>query len=129
MRGPAEAFEVFRDAANVPQEVFIAAYLDSRHRVLMVQVISLGTIDATLVHPREVFRPAIKIGAAALIVAHNHPSGDAHASREDRELTKRLSQVGALVGIQLLDHMIVTADGYVSLQEESAELFTEGGAQ
>jgi DNA repair protein RadC len=80
-------------------------------------VVSIGTLTATLVHPREVFAPAISCGAASLVVAHNHPSGDPTPSHEDRLLTQRLSEAGRLLGLQLDDHLVIGRSGYVSLRQ------------
>ena len=98
------------------QEVFCALMLDGKYRVTAYAEITRGTLTASLVHPREVFGPAVRLGAAALIVAHNHPSGDPEPSAEDLNVTKRLSEAGALLGIPLLDHVILGADSCVSLR-------------
>lgn len=92
------------------QEKFVVACLDTKHYVQCVVVVTVGTLDASLVHPREVFRPAIIEGSSAVIVSHNHPSGDASPSREDRAVTDRLTKAGELIGITVLDH-IVHGDG------------------
>jgi len=117
-RSPADVFAHFhphlRDAS---QERFAIVLLDGRHRVLREEVISLGTLTASLVHPREVFRPALRASAAALILVHNHPSGDPTPSPEDREVTERLAAAGELLGIRILDHVIVAERGYHSFRE------------
>jgi len=116
--GPADVFRHFhprlRDATR---ERFLALLLDGRHRVIREVEISHGTLTASLVHPREVFRPALRDGAAALVVAHNHPSGDPTPSREDRRVTERLARAGELLGVRLLDHVVVAEHGYRSLRE------------
>ncbi len=89
------------------KEHFVAILLDARSQVLGITTISIGTLSASLVHPREVFQPAILANAAALVVAHNHPSGDPAPSAEDRDATRRLLRSGELLGIPLLDHVIV----------------------
>ncbi|MCZ6690196.1 MAG: DNA repair protein RadC, partial [Planctomycetota bacterium] len=99
------------------KETFYALLLDSKNRLIREEAISTGTLTASLVHPREVFRGAIKDAAAALIVAHNHPSGDPTPSREDLEVTSRLRATGELIGIPLLDHIIIGSGRYVSLAE------------
>ena len=99
------------------QEVFIALALDGRHRVLALRRVAQGSATCVEVHPREVFGPAVRAGAAAAIVAHNHPSGDPEPSGEDLDLTLRLQRAGDLMGIPLLDHLVVGAGGYVSLAE------------
>ena len=80
--------------------------------------ISIGSVSASLVHPREVYLPAIKLASTSLILAHNHPSGDASPSKDDLELTRRLKKAGELLGIEVLDHLIITADSHVSLKEQ-----------
>lgn len=110
---------IVRDSARGSRkENFFAVLLDRRHRVMSVQVVSTGSIDAVAVHPREVFSPAIRDGAAAVVVAHNHPSGDPTPSTEDRLVTERLREVGELVGIGLLDHVVVGAERYFSFADE-----------
>jgi DNA repair protein RadC len=94
--------------------------LDGRHRVLREEVVSQGTLTASLVHPREVFRPALRESAAALILVHNHPSGDPTPSAEDREVTLRLVRAGELLGVRVIDHVIVAERGFCSLKEEGA---------
>jgi DNA repair protein RadC len=100
-----------------PCDVFALLLLSTRHRVLAYYEVSRGTLDSTLVHPREVFKAAILANAAAIILAHVHPSGDPTPSADDRELTRRLSAAGTLLGIQVLDHIIVGHDRYVSFKE------------
>jgi DNA repair protein RadC len=117
--GPPDVFRHFharlRDEA---QERFVVLLLDGRHRVLREEVISQGTLTASLVHPREVFRPALREAAAALVLVHNHPSGDPTPSHEDRVVTTRLQQAGEVLGIPVLDHVIVADQGFVSLRDE-----------
>ena len=119
VRGPEDVFQHFharlRDAS---QEHFCVLLLDGRHRVLGDELVSLGTLTASLVHPREVFRPALRAGAAALILVHNHPSGDPEPSPEDRVVTQRLTRAGELLGIPVLDHVIVAERGFRSLRDE-----------
>ncbi len=104
------------------REHFVSVLLDGRHRPIAYQVVSIGTATASLVHPREVFQAAIGIGACALIVAHNHPSGDPSPSREDRDVTRRLSSAGKLIGIELLDALVVTDSGHHSTRETEPQL-------
>ena len=99
------------------QEHFVCLYLDAQNRPFRQSLISLGTLTQTLVHPREVFRGAIRSGANAILVAHNHPSGDPEPSWEDISITKRLDKVGEIVGIPLIDHMVVGEKAYVSMKE------------
>ena len=100
-----------------PVEVFGTLALDVRHRLKRETVVSVGCLTSSLVHPREVFQEAVAARAAALIVFHNHPSGDAEPSSEDVALTRRLAAAGTLMGIEVLDHLIVGAAGWVSLKE------------
>lgn len=102
---------------GLEQEEFHAVMLDARHRPLGVRQVSVGTLTASLVHPREVFRAAVRFSAAALVVAHNHPSGDPEPSEEDLDLTRRLVSSGELLGIPLLDHVIVGEGTWVSLRQ------------
>lgn len=97
-------------ARNDGKERFIVGLLNSVHHLLAVNIVSVGTINASLVHPREVFRPAIIQGATAVVVAHNHPSGDVTPSHEDKETTKRLVQASRIIGIPILDHVIIAHD-------------------
>jgi DNA repair protein RadC len=121
IRGPGDVFAHFHPSLRLaPQEKFIALLLDGRHRVLREEVISQGTLTASLVHPREVFRPALRESAAALILVHNHPSGDPTPSAEDREITGRLVRAGELLGVRVIDHVVVAERGYCSLKEEGA---------
>jgi DNA repair protein RadC len=106
--------------AGLQKEVFWALALDARHRLLRQLRIAEGSLLSVDVHPREVFRPLIRLGAAATILAHNHPSGDATPSPDDLELTQRLQQVGVLTGIPVLDHVVVTLSTYVSVSEAEA---------
>ena len=105
--------------APVEREAFVVLLLNSRHVPLGVHVASVGTLQSAPVHPREVFRPAVVAGAAAIIVMHNHPSGDATPSPEDHAVTQRLRTVGDVVGIELLDHIVVGQDRFYSFADES----------
>lgn len=103
---------------HASKEHFLAVYLDTRRRVIKSEVVAIGTLDSCLVHPREVFRPAIKHNASALVVVHNHPSGDPEPSAEDLVLTRRLDSAASLLGISLLDHLVCGQVGtYVSIRE------------
>jgi DNA repair protein RadC len=103
--------------SGAPVEEFWAIAMDVRHRVVMDSMLARGSLTGVEVHPRDVFRALIKVGAAAVIFCHNHPSGDAAPSRQDVELTVRLREVGEMCGIPVLDHVVVGAGGYVSLAE------------
>jgi DNA repair protein RadC len=119
MNTPAVAAGIFRDyIGEVDRETFVVALLTVRHRVIALHTVSVGCLTSSLVHPRETFKPAILAGAAAIVLAHNHPSGDPEPSAEDVALTRRLASAGTLLGIEVLDHVIVGEDGrFVSLKE------------
>lgn len=119
VRGPADVFARMgprlRDA---PQEEFHALLLNSRHRVLREVLVTRGILDSALIHPREVFRPAVSEGAAGVILVHNHPSGDPTPSAEDRAVTRQLAEAGRAVGIPVLDHVVLGRGGYTTLAAE-----------
>lgn len=106
-----------RLAADGRQEEFHVVCLDAKHQVISTQRVSIGSLDRSLVHPREVFRPAVKDAAKAIIVVHNHPSGDPTPSAEDSAVTSRMEEAGKTLGIQLLDHIVVARNGAVSIRE------------
>jgi DNA repair protein RadC len=115
---PADAAAVFRVLfSGADREMFAVLCLDVRHRVVVANVVSIGSLTEAPVHPREVFKAAILCNAAALILGHVHPSGDLTPGREDIRLTKRLADAGELLGIKVLDHLIVCEHGFVSLRE------------
>lgn len=103
---------------NRPVEQFGVLLLDTKHRVLRASILSVGTLDASIVHPREVFREAAAAGAAALVLFHNHPSGDPEPSDDDVRLTERLMAAGVLMGIGVLDHVILADVRYYSFREQ-----------
>lgn len=103
--------------AGADREFFVLLLLDGKHRVNALNVVAIGSLTAALVHPREVFKPAILANAAAVILGHNHPSGDIEPSREDRELTERLVKAGRLLGITVLDHVIVGEERFFSFAD------------
>lgn len=100
--------------SDLKQEEFWVIYLDNKHRILDSRMISRGTLNQTLVHPREVYAPAVELRAASIIVSHNHPSGDPDPSPQDKEVTQRLFDTGKLLGIQLLDHIVIGSQDYFS---------------
>lgn len=110
LKGPADVWTRCKGYRNKMQEHFIVFTLDASHRVINRHLISIGTLTESLVHPREVFRPAIIDYAAAIVVAHNHPSGDPMPSREDKQVTIRLRAAGKIIGIPMLDHIVVTKE-------------------
>jgi DNA repair protein RadC len=124
IRGTDEAIQyclkTFRRLAlDAKQEQFHIVTLDTQHGPIDHHLITVGTLDASLVHPREVFRPAIRDAAAAILLVHNHPSGDPTPSKEDRMVTKKLKEAGDLIGIRVLDHIIVAKDSARSLTAEA----------
>jgi len=118
VRGPDDLSGLLlQELGGLDREHVLGIYLDARHVVQAVRTVSVGTLDASLVHPREVFRPAVALQAAALVVAHNHPSGCPQPSGDDLELTRRLARSGRLLGIELLDHLVVGDGELVSIRE------------
>ena len=106
------------DMMGLDREKFMSLVLNNKNRLIKKSFISLGTVSEAIVHPREVFREAIKEGGSSVIVAHNHPSGILKPSREDITTTKRLMESGALLGIPLLDHVIISNSSFLSMKEE-----------
>jgi len=116
IRGPADVFRRLGPRlGHLQQEEFHALLLDTRHRVLREVLVTRGILDASLIHPREVFRVAVSEGAAGIILVHNHPSGDPAPSEEDRAVTRQLAEAGRAVGIPVLDHVVIGRGRYVSL--------------
>jgi len=114
---PADVDRLLRGRiANLDRENFVVVLLNTKNEVIGTPTVSVGTLSASLVHPREVFKPAIRASAASVILAHNHPSGKVEPSREDREVTRRLGEAAEILGIEVLDHVIV-GDGYFSMKE------------
>ncbi|MFA6608510.1 MAG: DNA repair protein RadC [Candidatus Paceibacterota bacterium] len=107
------------DFRESKKEHFVAFYLDTQSRLIERQIISIGTLNNSLVHPREVFEPAIKLSAASVIIAHNHPSGSLEPSKEDKKVTERLKQSGELLGIEIIDHVILSKSGYLSFKHKN----------
>lgn len=103
------------------KEYFVALYLNARNQLIHKETISIGSLNASLVHPREVFQPAIVLSAASIILVHNHPSGDCQPSEDDLELTKKLIQAGEIIGIEILDHLVLSREIFLSLKQ--AKLF------
>ncbi|OCS88440.1 RadC family protein [Caryophanon tenue] len=119
IRSPADAAAyVMEDLTGLQQEHFLVMYLNVKNHVLHKEVVFIGSLNASLVHPREIFRNAIKRSAASILVAHNHPSGTTTPSPEDLDVTTRLVEVGKLVGIEVVDHLIIGDYDYLSLKEK-----------
>ncbi len=116
---PRDVFELVRGIVqDADREYFLAITLDTKNRVTGVNVVSIGDLNSSLVHPREVFKLAILASAAAIIVAHNHPSGDATFSAEDKEVTRRLTEAGKILGIEVLDHIVIGDGTWASMKEQ-----------
>jgi len=115
---PKEVWQECRDITKSKKEHFIVFYLNAQSQEIDREIISIGILNESLVHPREVFELAVKNNAAQIIVAHNHPSGDIRPSENDIEITQRLSEAGKILGIELLDHVIVTEKEFLSFKEK-----------
>ncbi len=116
---PREIWEELKDLRDYKKEHFVIFYLDSRNQEIKREIISVGSLNANLVHPREVFEPAVRNLAAQIILAHNHPSGDPEPSEDDLEITKRLVESGKILGIEIVDHIIVVKNGFLSFNEKN----------
>ena len=112
---PEKAVEQLVDIRDKKQEYFVCLTLDGANRLIAKRIITIGTLTASLVHPREVFAEAISDRAASIIVAHNHPSGNTEPSQADRDVTERLKEAGLILGVQLEDHLVVTSKSYLSI--------------
>jgi len=118
IRTPRQAYEYFQDMGMNSKEQLRGLYLGSHHQVVHDEVISIGSLTSNIVHPREVFQPAIEHGAVAVIIAHNHPSASLEPSAADIEVTRQLVEAGKILGIDLLDHLIITTSGHQSVLDE-----------
>ena len=114
-----DAYNVLKRYAKCRQEQFIVMTLNCAHEVISINIVSIGLVNRTIVHPREVFYCAIKDSASAIVISHNHPSGQTEASEEDRAITMRLQDASDIIGIPILDHVIITKDTYASLLEKN----------
>lgn len=115
---PAETVSLLTEIKDQRKEYFLCLYLNARNQVIHKEVISIGSLSASIVHPREVFQVAVYHSAASIILAHNHPSGDVSPSEDDVELTRRLAKAGEIMGIEVLDHIIITTADFLSLKEQ-----------
>ena len=119
IRDSARAATILRPLFHgLDREQFLVACLDAKHAIIGVNIVSIGSLSFSIVHPREVFKPAILLNSAAIICSHNHPSGDPEPSSEDRVLTARLRQAGDLIGITILDHIILGDDRTFSFADQ-----------
>ncbi len=110
-----QAFEYLKDMRALPKEHFRGLYLNSQYKIVHDEVISIGSLTSSIVHPREVFKPALEYSAVAIIVAHNHPSGALKITEADLEVTQKLAEAGQILGIDLLDHLIIAKNKFVSI--------------
>lgn len=117
LRTPQDVYDLTADLRFCRRERFQGLYLNTRHRLLVRETISVGSLNASIVHPREVFAPALDCRAASVVVVHNHPSGETDPSEDDLAITRRLDEAGRILGIHLLDHVIVGRHGFTSLKE------------
>lgn len=119
IRSPRDVCQYATWIKTAEKEYFLALYLNARNVLIHEETVSIGSLNANIVHPREVFRPAIVNSAAAVILVHNHPSGDISPSQEDLRLTARLVEAGRLIGIEVLDHLIITEKSFMSFRSEA----------
>lgn len=119
VRSPEDGYQLMKlFLADKDREYFIVASLDTKNQPLSINVCHIGSLNASIVHPREVMKSAILSNAASIIVGHNHPSGLPEPSKEDIEVTRRLAEAGKIIGIDLLDHIIVGDESFISLKEK-----------
>src|SRR3989339_2176866 len=114
---PHDVWEELKDIRDNKKEHFVIFFLDARNQEIKREIISIGSLNASFVHPREVFEPAVRHLAAQAIVAHNHPSGNPEPSKEDLEITQKLVEAGKILGIEILDHVIVSKTNHFSFKE------------
>jgi len=114
---PQEAYELVRDLKRARKEHLVALYLDAQNHLIQRETISIGSLNTTRTHPREILQPAILHSALSFVLVHNHPSGSLEPSRDDLEFTRSIARAGDLIGVALTDHLIVSLRGYVSLKE------------
>lgn len=114
---PEQVYGTFKFLMSETKEMFMTAHLDGKNRLIALDLVSVGSLNQSIVHPREVFKTALLSNAAALILVHQHPTGDPTPSREDIEITRRLKEVGEIMGIKVLDHIIVGDGEYLSFVE------------
>ncbi len=116
---PRQVWEELKDIRDNKKENFVVFFLDTQNQEVKREVVSVGTLNSSLIHPREVFEPAIRYLVSHVIIAHNHPSGSLEPSDEDITVTKRLADAGKVLGIEVLDHVIVTKTGFASFKEKN----------
>ena len=114
-----DVWNLCADIRDSKKEHFAAFYIDTQNCLIERQIISIGTLNARLVHPREVFEPAVRLSASSVILVHNHPSGNCESSQDDVEITKRLTEAGKILGMEIADHVIVAKDKFLSFKERN----------
>ncbi|MFA5829743.1 MAG: DNA repair protein RadC [Candidatus Gracilibacteria bacterium] len=112
-----QAFAILKDMKNLKKEYLRGLFINSRYFLIHDEVISMGTLNTNIVHPREIFRPAIEHNAYAIILAHNHPSGECTPSQKDLEMTAKIDEAGKILQIPVLDHLIIAENGYFSFHK------------
>ena len=118
IKTPGDVSRIFMDEMkHYDREHFRAAFLNTKNQLIRTVTVSIGSLNASIVHPREILKPAISASAASIVLVHNHPTGDPTPSREDIEFTRRFARCGELIGIEILDHFIIVSDRYKSLKE------------
>ncbi|WP_259424799.1 JAB domain-containing protein [Bacillus velezensis] len=119
VKSPEDAYRLLKQfLKDIDREYFLVVCLDTKNQPTAINVCHIGSLNASIVHPREVLKPAILSNSASIIVAHNHPSNDSSPSREDIEVTKRLVRAGSILGIEILDHLIICDNNFTSLKEK-----------
>lgn len=119
IRSPEDGADyVMEEMRNLNQEHFVVLFLNTKNQIIHRQTIFIGSLNASIVHPREIYREAVKRSAASIICAHNHPSGDPAPSQEDIHVTRRLVESGKMIGIELLDHLVIGDRKFISLKEK-----------
>ena len=114
---PEDCLHYLTDIGDQQREHFLCLYLNARNQIMRKEVVSIGSLSSAIVHPREVFAPAVALPAASVLLAHNHPSGDVSPSQDDINLTRRLVQAGEILGINVIDHLIIGSDDFLSLKK------------
>jgi len=115
---PSQLFETFHFLMQETKEYFLTVHLDGKNRAVCIDIVSIGSLNQSIVHPREVYKSALVSSAAAIICVHNHPTGDPTPSSEDIAITRRLKEAGEIIGIKILDHIIIGEDDYCSFVEK-----------
>jgi DNA repair protein RadC len=112
-----EVYKLFNQFSEEKQELFLVVSLNTKNKIINTHISSIGTLDSSTIHPRDIFREAIRNNASGIILIHNHPSGDVNPSNEDLKVTKLLKNISNIIGIKLLDHLIISKDQFFSFQE------------